>query len=383
MEERIKHELNGKELDSSFCERRGLRAFDPFFFRKIEVLGEGAFGSVEKCLDIRDRSMVAVKKMKIKGQDDYEGNISSFLVETEMLKRIKERNHPNLAKIIGEFYVADSNGIIESLIIVSEAGDFSLKQIINCRLKSRSEEEKKSRKAAYEPEHVIGFLKQIVPAYQELRRLNIYHSDTKLDNIIYSQEKKGFIIIDFGVANVIRGNVSKGVEISSYVRGGTPGFNSPEKQFYLDNQGNIKEEQDCFDPFKCDMWALGVCIEKMAGTIQMSTTGASFLKDLIVKLKEPNWKERFDVEDLAALLKTQKTEEIKFEMLEKIFLEKLEDERRSNFSEMIDLFQNAFMPVEELKMAKKEQEHLEKSLGKLNDENSLKYEPNLQHLGNY
>ena len=139
MEERVRIELNGGELDSLFCEKRNLKPFDPFFYRKIEELGKGHFGSVEKCLDIRDRSMVAVKKIKIKELPDYDdrlGNISSFLVETEVLRRIKETSHPILAKILGEFYIADNNGIIESLVLVSEAGDFSLKELINCRLNS-------------------------------------------------------------------------------------------------------------------------------------------------------------------------------------------------------------------------------------------------------
>jgi serine/threonine protein kinase len=381
MTERVRKELNGKELDSLFCEKRGLRLFDPFFFRKIEVLGSGAFGSVEKCLDIRDRKMVAVKKIKIKGEKDYEGNISSYLVETEMLKRIKESDHPNLAKMIGEFYESDSMGIIESLILVTEAGDFSLKEIMNCRLSMRTEEEKKKKKSAYEPEEIIGFLKQIIPAYQELKKLDIYHSDTKLENIIYSKEKKGFIIIDFGVANIVRGDLSDGVKLSDFVRGGTKGYNSPEKKIYFDKEDKIEEVEDCFDPFKCDMWALGVCIKKMAGNIDINSSKGILIEKIKYKLMETNWRVRYDVDDLAKLIHKENIVEINFEISEKKFLEKLEEERRKNFSDMIDLFQKAYMPVEELKMAKLEKEDLEKRLGKLNDENSKEYELNLKHLG--
>ena len=146
MEERVRIELNGSEPNSIFCEKRNLKPFDPFFYRKIEELGKGAFGSVEKCLDIRDRTMVAVKKINIKEQPEYDERlriISFFLVETEVLRRIKETSHPNLEKILGEFYIADNHGIIESLVLVSEAGEFSLKELFNCRLNSRSEEEKK------------------------------------------------------------------------------------------------------------------------------------------------------------------------------------------------------------------------------------------------
>lgn len=73
-------------------------------------------------------------------------------------------------------------------------------------------------------------MKKIVPAYQALSKLKIYHSDTMVDNVIYSLEKRGFIIIDFGVANVVSEDLQKtlqGVNMSSYIRGGTDGYNSP------------------------------------------------------------------------------------------------------------------------------------------------------------
>ena len=104
-------------------------------------------------------------------------------------------------------------------MLVTEAGDFSLEELIKCR-----------QKPAYKPDEVLLFLKQIAPAYLALKKLKIYHSDTKVGNIIYSREKKSFIVIDFGVANVVSEDIE---EMQYYVRGGTEGFNSPEKKKYL------------------------------------------------------------------------------------------------------------------------------------------------------
>lgn len=160
MESRLEEELNGKELSSEICEKKGIKLYDPFFYKEIESLGQGAFGSVEKCVDIRDRSMVAIKKIKIKSLKKYQErlwNIASFLVESEILKRIVKVNDPNLAKYIGEFYIQDKEGIIEYLILITEAGDFSLKELIKTRLNSRTEDEKKLEKAAYTPDEVLLF----------------------------------------------------------------------------------------------------------------------------------------------------------------------------------------------------------------------------------
>ena len=79
----------------------------------------------------------------------------------------------------------------------------------------------------------VHFLKQILPAYQILRQLRIYHSNTKLENIVYSEEKGGYIIIDFGIANIIGDNDENEVRMSDYIEGGSKSYNSPEKKFYL------------------------------------------------------------------------------------------------------------------------------------------------------
>ena len=314
---------------------------------------------------------------------DKIGHISSFLVEGEILKRILQRSHPNLAKYLGEFYVKDDAGLVESLVLVTETGDFSLKQLIKCRLDDKSEKEKNNgNAAAYTPDEVFQLLKQLLPAYQTLRNMNIYHSDTKPENIVFSREKKGFIVIDFGVANVISEEVTKeGINLSCYIRGGTDGFNSPEKQYYFDKKGVIPDDLDKFNPFACDMWSLGAVIEKISLPINEKLPGATLLKDIISKLNEKDWRKRYCVEDLISAIRKYKPKSLDFFGTELRYVDSLEDKRRENHSEMFKLFDEAFMPQEQLKMALKERASLEEKHGKLNNLNSSHFEDNTRHLG--
>ena len=56
--------------------------------------------------------------------------------------------------------------------------------------------------------------------------------------------------------------------------------------------------QETFNPFKCDMWSLGVCLEKMIGAGKNDNIeklkGNKFLSNIIHNLKEEDWNKRFD-----------------------------------------------------------------------------------------
>ena len=75
------------------------------------------------------------------------------------------------------------------------------------------------------------------------------------------------------------------------------------------------------------------------------------------------------------------TKKIYCHNIEKIFLEKLENERRKNYGEMINTFTNANIPQEELMNAQKHQEFLEKKFGKMNKKNFHLFENNIFDLG--
>ena len=260
---------------------------------------------------------------------------------------------------------------------MTEAGDFSLKELCNSR-----RELKDSKAAPYEPEEVIAFLKHILPAYEILRKCKIYHSDTKLDNIVYSHEKKGYFLIDFGIANVISEEfVSNGVCMSEFVRGGTDGYLSPEKEFFSKQDDYIEEEQDIFDPYKCDLWSLGKCLIHMASPIDEKKKGALFLKNLIEQMTLEDWRLRLDVFKIREILESYMLPDCDFLLLEQTYTKKLKKKRQVNYMETINTLINAGFDKEALALAYKQRRKIEKRVGVLSKGNILEFEENIRSLG--
>ena len=108
---------------------------------------------------------------------------------------------------------------------------------------------------------------------------------------------------------------SNQTKVENYAGAGTVEYNSLEKYSYwkwADEQkekGDPKEAQssdenypEYFNPFKCDMWSLGVCLEKMIGRNKNDNPKGLIrnknLEHIIEKLKEEDWKKRFDAFEL-------------------------------------------------------------------------------------
>lgn len=142
------------------------------------MLGEGSFGEVWMCLEVKKRELAAVKFVKIKGEKDDEkriNNICNFLVEKEILEKISLQAVDCLARIFGAFYSLNKEGEIENLILASESGDYSIDQLINAR------KEKFKSKSPYAGAEALAFLAQISEGFKILENLGIYHSDCKVN----------------------------------------------------------------------------------------------------------------------------------------------------------------------------------------------------------
>jgi serine/threonine protein kinase len=74
-----------------------------YYYRLVEKIGEGTYGTVFKTVDQRNGDIVALKKVKIRKADD--GLPKEFLREVESLKYV---SHPNVIKI-REVFVGKSN----------------------------------------------------------------------------------------------------------------------------------------------------------------------------------------------------------------------------------------------------------------------------------
>ena len=127
-------------------------------------------------------------------------NVVGFLVETNICKKLKDINHPNLASFKNSCYLLDSSGNIQSLILITEAGDFSLKDLVECR-------KNQGNSPPYNPEEALIVIKSLANAFKALQENRIYHSDIKLANIMYSESANKFAIIDFGLTASIPENV--------------------------------------------------------------------------------------------------------------------------------------------------------------------------------
>lgn len=300
MEEIVEERLGIKErLTIEICEQFGLREYDPTQYHELETLGSGAFGVVRKCKYIPRHELHAVKMVKIQGIEKRKvtNNIASYFVETEVSKNILKIQHPNLAAFKDNcFVLASSRSSIESLVLITEAGDYSLEDFLKCR-------KAENKQPPYSPDETLRILVSIAKAFKALQENRIYHSDIKLANIVYSESANKFLIIDFGVSNIFPidndptdvASSPDETQMACIIRGGTNRYNSPEKAAFL----NSNDSEELFNPFKCDMWALGVCVQEMCGIDPTKEqTPAIIDHPLLLKilngLKQTEWRNRYD-----------------------------------------------------------------------------------------
>jgi len=385
MTSHIKKQLEAHkgQLTPQICHEHGLKLFDEGCFKKLKLLGKGAFGEVWMCLKVENRDYVAVKYINVDSNNknkDLE-NLASFMVEKEILERIAQKNTSSIAKFLGAFYLMEGTlKNIKHVILVSESGDYSLDQLIK---------ERDAKKKPYQPQEVLAFLSQISEGYAILQELRIYHSDTKLPNLVFSSKNAKFFLIDFGVSKLVaRG--SDDVSLEEYAGGGTRGWFSPEKAFYweLAKKGlDLPEDKNTFNPFKDDIWALGICLEKMLNANADTYKGNDLLERILKALKDKNSHSRFNGDQLHRLLKDNNV--VSPSQGANIFQTDLEiaqdlDQKRrkeDGFQAVFRKFQDAFLPHEMLEVALEERKGLVQSFGEPSLENGIHFEGALKRLG--
>ena len=251
--------MNQEEFNSEISKLWGLEKIDKNLYLKLENSGKSIsrFRSVKIFQNKKDHSLVAMKKFKLKEiwynnkkekseekeklhfseweprfkiekEEELYNQISDFLFEIKIFQRLQKSEHPNLPKFFGAYYESDKHGVLKNLMILIEAGDFSLKDLLQHHKLQQDLKDKNSRGACLSPEEVILFLKDITPGFKKLKKMGIYHSDIKLENIVYSKEEKKFKITEFGISNIIDTSQNGLVKISSVVKGGTRAYFSPE-----------------------------------------------------------------------------------------------------------------------------------------------------------
>lgn len=200
-------------------EHVGITDFPKNYKLDQAVLGEGAFGKVQKC---QKRSTGEVFCVKI---------IDKMLLENEERMRLKYEidilknlNHPNIVRLY-EVYENKS-----SLLIVTELAEGV-----------ELFDEISKRKKFNELEAAV-VIKQIIQAIAYCHHVNVAHRDLKPENLLIDTNNKGNIkVIDFGTSHHYAGSNDM---TQMY---GTPYYIAPEIL-----SGRYNE--------KCDMWSIGVIL---------------------------------------------------------------------------------------------------------------------------
>jgi protein kinase len=166
--------------DPSADSRESASLFQPTLMKRyeeLEVLGNGAFGTVTKSRDRQSGEIVAIKKMKQR--------YASFdeclqLKEVKSLRKIKHQNVVRLLQVFRED---------ESLHLAFELLGKSL-------LKSLSE------RGAHSEDEVRSIMSQILTGLAYIHRQGFFHRDLKPDNLLWQDDI--LKIADFGLAREIR-----------------------------------------------------------------------------------------------------------------------------------------------------------------------------------
>jgi protein kinase len=146
-------------------------------YEELEVVGNGAFGTVTKCRDNQTGEVVAIKKMKQR--------YSSFdeclqLKEVKSLRKIK---HPNVVKLLQVFRENDCLHLVFEL-----CGSSLLRSLIE--------------RGAHSEGEVRQIMSQILTGLAYVHRQGFFHRDIKPDNLLWQDQV--LKIADFGLAREIR-----------------------------------------------------------------------------------------------------------------------------------------------------------------------------------
>jgi len=148
-------------------------------YKRIEKIGEGTYGVVYKATYIPNKQEVALKKIRLEGED--EGIPSTSLREISILRELE---HPNIVKLID--VIMDE----KKLYLVFEFLFMDLKKYID---------EQKYQKNRIDVELSRSYMYQMLQALDFCHARRIIHRDLKPQNLLI--DKQGIIkLADFGLA---------------------------------------------------------------------------------------------------------------------------------------------------------------------------------------
>jgi len=148
-------------------------------YKRLEKVGEGTYGVVYKAHYIPDKTEVALKKIRLEGED--EGIPSTSLREISILR---ELDHPNIVKLID--VIMDET----KLYLVFEFLFMDLKKYID---------DQRAQNNRIDVELTRSYMYQMLQALDFCHGRRIFHRDLKPQNLLI--DRQGIIkLADFGLA---------------------------------------------------------------------------------------------------------------------------------------------------------------------------------------
>ncbi|PSR92901.1 Cell division control protein, partial [Actinidia chinensis var. chinensis] len=169
-------------------------------YEQLETIGSGSFGEVYKCHDREKNTLVSMKRILFRYQDD--GVPGSVIREVALLK---ELDHPNIISLLD---VLDAEKWVD---LVFEYLEMDLWRFMATY-----------PLIAKDPKLIKSFLYQILSGLANCHSHKTLHRDLKPRNLMVDVDKKIVKIADFGLARPVDAPVAFTYRVLS------PGYKAPE-----------------------------------------------------------------------------------------------------------------------------------------------------------
>jgi len=175
--------MNGSRIGSGI----GQLLRDPNHYEEINVIGNGAYGTVYKARDTITDTIVAIKKVKLALTED--GVPMSVLREISLLKQLGKADHPNIVRLLDICHGQRQDREMV-LYLVFEHMDQDLNLYIQ-----------RCPSPGLGSERIKDLMWQILSGVDFLHSHRIVHRDLKPQNILVSND--GTVkLADFGLARI-------------------------------------------------------------------------------------------------------------------------------------------------------------------------------------
>jgi serine/threonine protein kinase/class 3 adenylate cyclase/sugar lactone lactonase YvrE len=174
-------------------------------YRLLREIGAGGMGRVFEAVDIRSGKHVAAKIMFARAEIELDA-LLRFQQEGAVLATLK---HPNIVEVFGTFMEEHASCIVMELLDGKALGELM------------QDEEPDLRRI----KRIMG---QVAAALTCAHARSIVHRDVKPDNIMVLGDDQ-VKVTDFGIARVLRRDVTASTQASTGLTMGTPLYTAPEQ----------------------------------------------------------------------------------------------------------------------------------------------------------